>query len=247
MMRYTGPLRFLACASAALCAAGFTANVASAQAGDGFATGFETAIQSGQPSRAEPPLPPPLPRTLTLPSPVAQPLPQPQAPQAPAPSALSVGAPPQVKTETGGPGSSAAETFCKNIADAAAEARHMRQKQELQRLEAELERRLALIEEKTAEYKAWLKRRGEFADKVRESLTGIYARMKPEAAAQHLAAMDEETAAALLLKLNVRQASAILNEMPPQRAARLAMIVSGAGGGLKPEEAPVSQANGGSG
>lgn len=125
---------------------------------------------------------------------------------------------------------SAVERFCTNIADAAADARFVAQKRELERLAGELDARLARLEEKTTEYRKWLARRDEFAGKVREALTGMYAKMKPESAALHLAAMDEETAAALLLKLNVRQASAILNEMPAERAARLAMIVSGAAG-----------------
>jgi flagellar motility protein MotE (MotC chaperone) len=125
---------------------------------------------------------------------------------------------------------SAVERFCTNIADAAADARFVAQKRELERLAGELDARLARLDDKTKEYQKWLARRDEFAGKVREALTGMYAKMKPESAALHLAAMDEETAAALLLKLNVRQASAILNEMPAERAARLAMIVSGAAG-----------------
>ena len=45
--------------------------------------------------------------------------------------------------------------------------------------------------------------------------------MRPDAAAQQLAAMDEETAAAVLTKLDPRIASIILNEMDRAQAARL--------------------------
>jgi flagellar motility protein MotE (MotC chaperone) len=40
--------------------------------------------------------------------------------------------------------------------------------------------------------------------------------------------MDEETAAAVLTKLNPRNASAILNEMPAAQAARLTGTIAGA-------------------
>ena len=40
--------------------------------------------------------------------------------------------------------------------------------------------------------------------------------------------MDEETAAAVLLKLEPRTASLILNEMEPTQAARLTAIIGGA-------------------
>jgi hypothetical protein len=40
--------------------------------------------------------------------------------------------------------------------------------------------------------------------------------------------MEEETAASLLLKLEPASASAILNEMPPEKAARLAAGIAGA-------------------
>jgi flagellar motility protein MotE (MotC chaperone) len=49
----------------------------------------------------------------------------------------------------------------------------------------------------------------------------IYAQMKPNAAAQHLSAMEDAMASAILAKLSPRTASAILNEMEPARAAQL--------------------------
>ncbi len=52
--------------------------------------------------------------------------------------------------------------------------------------------------------------------------------MEPDAAALQLVAMDEETAAALLMKRESQNASAILNDMPPEKAARLAAGIAGA-------------------
>ncbi|APT30625.1 flagellar basal body rod protein FlgB [Methylobacterium phyllosphaerae] len=86
--------------------------------------------------------------------------------------------------------------------------------------------RISQLEAKRAEYEEWLKRRQAFLAKADESVTAIYARMRPEAAAQQLTAMDSEAAAAILTRLDARIASAILNEMEPGRAARLANVIT---------------------
>lgn len=126
------------------------------------------------------------------------------------------------------PDSGLAQSYCVNIADAAADARIAWQRAKLEKTEQELRKRIAALEEKEAEYKKWLKRRDEFSEKANETLVQIYARMEPDAAAPQLVAMDEETAAAVLTKLNPRNASAILNEMQPDRAARLTSTIAGA-------------------
>ena len=123
---------------------------------------------------------------------------------------------------------SAARQYCVNIANAAADARFAWQKKTLADTEQELEKRIALLEEKTAEFQKWVTRRDEFVKKARENLVLIYTRMRPDAAAMQLTAMDEETASAVLLKLDARTASLILNEMEPAQAARLTAIIGGA-------------------
>jgi flagellar motility protein MotE (MotC chaperone) len=128
---------------------------------------------------------------------------------------------------TAGQGS-AARQYCINIADKAAEARFAWQRKTLLDLEQELAKRIAVLEAKTAEYQTWVVRRDEFVKKARDNLVLIYARMRPDAAAQQLMAMDEETAAAVLIKLDPRTASIILNEMDPAQAARLTGTIGGA-------------------
>lgn len=123
---------------------------------------------------------------------------------------------------------SLARQYCANIADVAMDARVAWQKKQLSDIEKELEKRIALLEAKTAEYKQWLARRDEFSRKVQDGLVVIYSRMRPEAAAMQLVSMDEETAAAILVKLDARAASAVLNEMAPAQAARLTTTISGA-------------------
>ena len=123
---------------------------------------------------------------------------------------------------------SAARQYCVNIANAATDARFAWQKKTLADTEQELEKRIALLEQKTAEFQKWVTRRDEFVKKARENLVLIYTRMRPDAAAMQLTAMDEETASAVLLKLDPRTASLILNEMEPAQAARLTAIIGGA-------------------
>ena len=133
------------------------------------------------------------------------------------------------KLETGSIKGTAAEQYCANIANPAADARFAWQKKALADMEQEIAKRIALLEEKTAEYQKWLARRDEFSKKANETVLRIYARMRPDAAAVQLAALDEETAASVITKLEPRTASLILNEMEPAQAVRLTATISGAG------------------
>jgi flagellar motility protein MotE (MotC chaperone) len=134
----------------------------------------------------------------------------------------------QKAMDAGAAEASAAQQYCANIADAAADARFAWQKKTLAEIQHELDKRIARLEAKTAEFQSWLARRDEFSKKAHEGLVKIYSSMRPDAAASQLVAMDEETAAAVLTKLNPRNASAILNEMPAAQAARLTGTIAGA-------------------
>jgi flagellar motility protein MotE (MotC chaperone) len=122
-----------------------------------------------------------------------------------------------------------AQQYCVNIASAAADARFNWQKKTIGDMERELENRIAKLEAKVAEYQQWLARRDDYARKAQEQLVGIFARMRPDAAAAQLAVADEETSAAVLSKLDTRISSGILAEMDPNQAARLTAIMVGAG------------------
>jgi flagellar motility protein MotE (MotC chaperone) len=117
--------------------------------------------------------------------------------------------------------------FCSNITDQALDARVAWQQKELEATETKLKQRIAELEAKRAEYEEWLKLREDFLKKAEENVVEIYSRMNPEAAAQQIASMADDTAAAVLAKLKVRVASAILNEMEPARGAHLADTLAG--------------------
>ncbi|HZP19774.1 MAG TPA: MotE family protein [Bauldia sp.] len=120
-----------------------------------------------------------------------------------------------------------AAQYCRNIANAASDARYARQALAIKALEKELDDRIARLEAKRAEYEDWIKRRQEFLDKADGAVVAIYSQMRPDAAAQQIAIMDPEAAAAILAKLNPRTASAILNEMPATTAAILTSVMAG--------------------
>lgn len=145
--------------------------------------------------------------------------------QAAAPSATDV-APAQPPVPVDAASENAIE-YCKNITNAAADARFARQAATLKELEAEVDKRIAALEAKRAEYETWLQRREDFLKKADDSVIAIYTQMKPEATATQLSVMPEEAAAAILAKLQPRISSAVLNEMDPAKAAQLAAYMTG--------------------
>lgn len=129
--------------------------------------------------------------------------------------------------QSAAPSPEAIKQYCTNIRDAAADARMAWQAKQLLELQTQIESRIAELNARQAEYEEWLKRRDEFLAKAGQQVSEIYAKMRPDAAAQQLAAIDDETAASVLANLVPRSASAILNEMEPRRAAQLALAIAG--------------------
>ena len=124
-----------------------------------------------------------------------------------------------------------------------ADARFAWQKQTLAETEKQVEQRVEELNGKIAEYQKWLARRDEFSRKAQSAITDIYAKMKPDAAAQQLTALDEETAAAVITKLNREISSALMAEMDAKKAARLTSIISSSAKG--PNGKPPRQPGGG--
>ena len=127
-----------------------------------------------------------------------------------------------------------AQRFCQNVAAAAADARFALQTRKLNELQDGIAKRVAALEAKEAEVKAVLDAHEEAKKRAEASLVAIYAKMRPDAAAGQIAALDDAIAAAVLGGLNARQASAILNEIPSDRAVKLVGTIAG----LVPPPAP---------
>lgn len=124
---------------------------------------------------------------------------------------------------------SPAEQYCSSVVDAAAAAQIAQQTSNLQKAQKQLDDRVARLAAKTEELKRWVKKREDFTNHATESLVEIYSKMRPDAAASQLTAMDELTAAAITSKLSPKVSSLVLAEMDPTKAARLTAIVAGAG------------------
>ena len=157
----------------------------------------------------------------------------PGAPEAPAPEELKREAAAPAVTPLTAPQSlpgeeSEVERFCSNIADAARDRRYALQAAELKQLQADLDARMKALDEKRQEYENWLKRREVFLARAQDGVVNIYAGMKPDAAAEQLAIVNAELAAAILMKLDTRKASVILNEMDDKAAAKLTGIMASA-------------------
>jgi flagellar motility protein MotE (MotC chaperone) len=121
----------------------------------------------------------------------------------------------------------AEDGLCGALSDAARDARIAWQARTLEDLNARVEARLKELEAKRAEYQQWLQQREAMLRGATDNLLAIYSRMKPESASAQLEVINEYTAAGVLMKLNPRVSSAILNEMSAERAAQLAMIMAG--------------------
>ena len=142
-------------------------------------------------------------------------------------AAAPAGATDKEGTGSAGAGTADAEQFCANIADKAADARFAWEARTLQDLGKEVEARTAELEAKRLELENWVRQRQALLDQADASVVAIYARMRPDAAAEQLAAMEAERAAAVLAKLDPRVASTIFNEMDPERAVSLAKLIGG--------------------
>lgn len=154
----------------------------------------------------------------------------PGAPEAPAPQALERAATPEPEPATvaAAANESDVERFCSNIADAARDRRYTLQAAELKQLQDEVDKRIKALEEKRSEYESWLKRREIFLARAEDGVVKIYADMKPDAAAERLAVVNADLAAAILMKLEPRKAGVILNEMDTKAAATLTGIMASA-------------------
>lgn len=118
--------------------------------------------------------------------------------------------------------------FCTNIADAAKDRRYLLQKQELDKLQADINARIAILEKRKAEYEDWLKRRNDFLAQTEANLIGVYKTMKADAAAPQLEELVPEVAASIIMKLPARQSGLILSEMDPRKAAMVAAVMTSA-------------------
>lgn len=142
-----------------------------------------------------------------------------------APAEAKLDAPGRSKSASSQP-SDDNQQYCANIANVTAAARLAAQQKQLGELNQQLQKRLTELEAKRAELQELVDRYDDFIKKSDEALVNVYSKMKPEAAATQLTNLDEDSAAALLLRLKPKNSSAILSEMDSFHAALLAKKIA---------------------
>jgi len=118
------------------------------------------------------------------------------------------------------------KTFCNSIADAARDQRYQLQKDELTKLQSQVNDRIAVLEKRKGEYETWLNKRNEFLKSANAGLVDIYKKMAPDAAAAQMNLLDPNIVSAIIVKLKPAQSSLILTEMEPKKAAMVTAIMS---------------------
>ncbi len=120
------------------------------------------------------------------------------------------------------------QQYCGTIVDAARDQRYLMQKQELEKLQADVNDRIKTLEVRKAEYEDWLKRREDFMEKAKAGLVDIYKTSKADEVAPQFDEMDISIAAAIIMRLPPRQSSQILSAMDAKKAAMVARIMASA-------------------
>ena len=126
------------------------------------------------------------------------------------------------------PAEPAVTDYCANFADRANDARTAWQMDNLKKIEAEIDAKIAALETRQSELQQWIGKREAMLKAAAKELVDIYAKMDPEAAAKQLAELDTATATSVIRQLSPRGASAILNVMDAKQAARLAKAIANA-------------------
>lgn len=116
--------------------------------------------------------------------------------------------------------------FCGNIADAARDKRYLLQREELYKLQTQVDERIETLKMRRDDYKNWLDKRNDFLATAEAGLVEIFKKMKPDAAASQLEIIEKNIAAAIIMKLSPRLSSQIFNEMDAKVAAKLATIIA---------------------
>lgn len=118
------------------------------------------------------------------------------------------------------------ERFCTNIAEPARERRYAILQAQIETLETGVETRMRALEAKRAEVEEWLGKRDAFLDRAEDRLVAIYDNMRPDAAAERLALLDDALAAGIVMKLKPKRAALVLNEMDTARAAAVSALIA---------------------
>ena len=111
--------------------------------------------------------------------------------------------------------------YCQNIADQAKDQRYAWQLQNLVALQGDIDKRIEHLESLRVDVRDWIEKRDRILQEVKGHVISVYEHMRPDAAAERMANLDNDVAIALLTRMRARAVSSILDEMEPSRASEL--------------------------
>ena len=144
-------------------------------------------------------------------------------------AAALLAAPASAQTPTEKLATSEADRFCAGIMDEARERRYAIKQQELEQLGEKIAVSVEALKARQAEYESWVKRRDDFMAQASQTLVDIYTNMRPDAAAVRLERLNDSLVASILMKMPVKGASTILNEMKSKKAAAVTAVIAASG------------------
>lgn len=140
---------------------------------------------------------------------------------------IQIGVPEALAESAESPGiTKAIEDYCTSVSDLAAERRAARQTAALTELQAQVEDKLNMLDERTQQLADLIRKREELRNLANKELVDIYAGVDAEAAAAQMEKLDLRLASSVLRQLKPRQASAILDVMKPDLAAALVRLIA---------------------
>lgn len=113
------------------------------------------------------------------------------------------------------------EAVCPIVLDPATQTAIESERRSLHAMAQDVADKTAILEQRTEALKAWLQKRDMLVRQVNKFITDTYSRMKADAAAAQLSAMDFAQAGAILSRLDPDKAGAIMSEMDPGKAATI--------------------------
>jgi flagellar motility protein MotE (MotC chaperone) len=129
-----------------------------------------------------------------------------------------------------------AQDYCENFSNIVADLRSQRQKEELLKLEKEVDAKLKEVLARTEDLKAMIRKRDEMLEQASNELLKIYSRMEPESAARQLEKIETNTAASILRRLKPQLASEVLAAMEVKRASLLVQIIANQNANIEQEK-----------
>ncbi|QTP63809.1 MotE family protein [Candidatus Liberibacter africanus] len=118
------------------------------------------------------------------------------------------------------------QKYCTNVINLVQERDYLFQKQVLEDLQKDIEKRIIILENRKNEYDLWFKKYESFTASYNKNILDIYKKMDSESAALQLEQLDPDISSHILMRLSPRHSSSIMSKMNPKSATMITNIVA---------------------